>query len=70
MTDRIFEDMRRAIMRGTGCTSEEATGFFAHLGLFFSERAKLKSISLLETHVYMWFFDLCSRAAVELDDEL
>lgn len=70
MTDLIFEDARRAVLRGTSCSSQEATDFFANLGLFFSERARSKSVSLLETHVYMWFFDLCSKAAVELHDEM
>ena len=70
MTDLIFEDMRRAMMRGTTCTSQEATDFFAHLGLFFNDRAKQPDTGLVEAATFMALFDMFSKAVVELHDEL
>ena len=67
---QFSEDMRREIMRHTGCSSQEATDFLAHLGLFFSDQAKLEETAPLEAAIYMEMFDVFSRAAVEQDAEI
>ena len=74
MTDQTSEgaDLRREIMRGTGCSSQEARDFFAHLGLYFSDRAKAcpDGFQVFARGIYLSLFDLCARAAVETDDEI
>ena len=66
------ERLRREIMRGTGCTGQQASDFFAHLGLYFSDQAKAcpDGFQVFARGIYLELFDLCARAAVELDDEI